>query len=309
MTRRPLAALAAGVLLAALAGCAMPMPFPPSMPQGELVVPAVDDCLDGMNGLDADWRAKVPCTDDHLYDVVAIGEWPGMADAVAAGGARSVFRAITGSAGDGSEPYWDWAIGFCSGAVREAIGWDSLDARFARLHVQPVGQWAFDMSLATDADFVAGEHRTLCSVGWYEEHARRAGTAFVDDFFGDTTPQTEECWTVDDADATPVSCAKDHTDQAVLWFDARAAFGDAYLLGPDDFDENRWNRANEVCFELVSRVLPGLSAELGVWAWMRYPEQWSDLADAGPEPGTWYLMDCLVGRYDGGPSRGDLLTS
>ncbi|MFT4283899.1 MAG: septum formation family protein [Protaetiibacter sp.] len=312
MPRRALAALAVAALLTVLSGCALPLPVPRgpvkvSVPDGPLVVPAIGDCLDGMSDVDSDWRSTVPCTEPHLYDIVAIAEWPGMEKALAAESANDVFRELKAFEPDTFvTAYWEWAHDFCGSAVREALGWGELDARFDALHVLPVGAWAFDMSLATRTDFVAGEHRTLCSLGWREPHASLPGATLAEDFVADTTAATEECWVTGSATSTAVDCAASHTDQGVLWFDARAAFGDGFLAPPAELTEADWDLAYAMCADLVGAVLPEAPDSLGVWAWVRYPELWDALATASPERDTWYTMDCLVGDFDGGRFSGDL---
>lgn len=312
MHRRLIATVATAALLTLLSGCALPLPIPKgpvkiSVPDGPLVAPAVGDCLDDLNGVDADWRAGVPCTEPHLYDIVAIAEWPGMTKALEGRSAANVFADINAFASDTFvQSYWAWAHEFCAGATREALGWGRLDPRFDALHVLPVGSWAFDMSLATRVDFTAGEHRTLCSIGWYQPRAGRAGMTIADDFVADSTDATEECWITGSATMTPVDCAEEHTDQSVLWFDARAAFGDAYLAPFDELDDADWDLAASMCSDLVTSVLPDVTDSLGVWATIRYPDLWDELAEAGPEPQTWYLMDCVLGSFDGARFTGDL---
>jgi hypothetical protein len=315
--RRLVAAIVAGALLATLSGCAtpLPLPLPPgpgaaggagAEPASPLVAPAIGDCLDGMNDIDSDWRSGVACSEPHLYDVVAIGEWPGMAAALADSTPSRVYAAIYGGADDEFVgEYWLWAHHFCETAVRDALGWADLDSRFDALHVMPAGDWAFDMSLATRADFSAGEHRTLCSVGWFDEHTG-TGASLPEDFVADTGPATEECWVVEST-ATPVACAAAHTDQTVLWFDARSAFGDGFLAPESQLDDTDWQLVYATCADLIASVLPELPEELGVWAWVRYPELWDELSTGGPEPETWYTMECLVGSYDGERFAGDLL--
>ncbi|MFT4029466.1 MAG: hypothetical protein QM675_06285 [Protaetiibacter sp.] len=110
-----------------------------------------------------------------------------MAAAVAGSTPARVFDAINGFADDAFvSEYWVWAQAFCEAAVRDAIGWGELDPRFDTLHVMPAGEWALDVSLATRADFSAGEHRTLCSVGWFDEHLR-SGTTLPEDFIADSS--------------------------------------------------------------------------------------------------------------------------
>ena len=311
MPRRLIAALTGGALLALLSGCALPIPVGPipiSHPDGPLVVPAVGECLESLNGRDADWRSSVPCTEPHLYDIVAIGEWPGMTQALDGRDPSRVFADINAYGTSALvEGYWAWASEFCETAARDALGWGGLDPRYGPLHVLPVGTWGFDMSLAARSDFVKGEHRTLCSIGWYEEHASAPGLTVAEDFFADATDATEECWIAGTATSTAVDCADAHTDQAVLRFDARAAFGDAFLRPVDEFDDEDWDLAYSMCVDLVSSLLPDLSESLGIWSWVRYPELWDPLASESPDPDTWYTMDCLVGSFDDERRTGDLL--
>lgn len=312
MHRRLTATLAGVALLTLLSGCALPLPIPKgpvkvSVPDGPLVAPSVGDCLGDMNGVDADWRSTVPCTDAHLYDIVAMAEWPGMSKALEGRSAANVFADINDFAPAAFvQGYWSWAHEFCAAATRDALGWGQLDPRFDALHVLPVGSWGFDMSLATRVDFTAGEHRTLCSIGWHEPRASRADLSIADDFVADATDATEECWITGTATMTPVDCADAHTDQSVLWFDARAAFGDAFLAPFDELDDADWDLASAMCSDLVSSVLPEVTDSLGVWATIRYPDQWDALGDADPEPDTWYLMDCVLGSFDGERFTGDL---
>ncbi|MCS0499265.1 septum formation family protein [Protaetiibacter mangrovi] len=319
MPRRLVAALAGVSLLAVLSGCAMPLPLPiprgpgaagtadggPAAPAG---APVVGDCLDGMNGVDSDWGSHVECTRPHLYDVVAIDEWPGMDAAIDGATPARVFSAINGGSDDTFvSEYWGWAHEFCAAAVRDALGWGGLHPRYDDLHVMPAGEWGFDMSLAARSDFDAGEHRTLCSLGWFDEHARTTGATLPEDFVADAGAGTEECWVTDSTTADPVDCTEPHTDQTILWFDARSAFGDSFLAPETEFTDTQWQLVNATCADLVAPLLPTVPEGLTVWGWARYPEIWEDLADAPPVPDTWYTMDCLVGSYDGSEFVGDLL--
>lgn len=315
MRRVVTSAVAALALLAVLSGCsgAFPLPLPiPPRPGGPstespLVAPAAEECLDGTNGPDADWRSGVACTEPHLYDVLSIGEWPELDDTIAKNGAARVYRAINSGASESYvTAYWQWARNSCEAPARDAFGWGDLDPRFDELHVLPVGNWLFDMSLATRADFTAGEHRSLCSISWGEPRARASGDTIADDFRADTTTTTEECWLVGST-STPTDCAAEHTDQAILRFDARAAFGDGFLAPESELSDTDWRLAYATCADLVSVVLPDIPVDLTVWAWASVPDQWDALADEAPAPGDWYTMDCLLGSEDGSRFTGDLL--
>ncbi|QEO09819.1 hypothetical protein [Protaetiibacter larvae] len=316
--------LIAIVVTVALTGCTtVYIPLPPrqvvtpepveAAPESR-ATPGIADCLDEMNGLDSDWTSLVPCTAPHLYDVVGIGEWPGMAEAIAQSDPGTVFSTIVAAdSGELVDRYFSWADDFCSTALREAVGWSGpeIGNSFNALWVMPVGPWAVDRSLASRAAFVAGEHRTLCSLGWLESTREPAELTVRDVFSPDYPVEMRDCWIYGDDDTIEFSwCDEPHTDQTILSFDARAAFGIDFVKPMDQLSDADWQTASGVCDGLVSEVALGFDRST-MYAWASIFDdspEWEALDRYPPIDGARYFMSCLVSRNDNGLMRGDVMT-
>ena len=136
---------------------------------------AVGVCLDGMNGADADRTSVVDCGEPHLFQITAIDQWPGMADALdAADGDRgAVWDDIHHAGGTaGSAEYGEWASRNCNEAAQRVAGITDVEVdghTAGDLWLRVGGTYGVDLSLGSREEFVAGDVSTICSVAWYDD--------------------------------------------------------------------------------------------------------------------------------------------
>lgn len=304
-----------GVVALALAGCTslpfpLPLPIPPGAVSSPLTAPELGDCLDDVNGLDADWRSAVPCTEPHLYDVAAVAEWPHMADFVAELGAAEVFDLIVAyEPGPVVDAYSAWADEYCSTAIREAVGWSELAPQFDDFWVMPSGPWGVDRSLATRADFVGGEHRTLCALGWAEPTPLPSGVTLTGMFDPAFPVELRDCWVETSVEVLFAYCDTPHTDQTLLSYDIAAAFGTDFVQATETMSEDDWVATADLCSELLLQVAPGFDPEtMYAWTGPDGSPVWTDLEDAPAADGSRYFVTCGIAKADGSSFTGDAFT-
>ena len=302
-----------GVVTLVLAGCtSLPFPLPLPIPHGAesspLTAPGLGDCLDDVNGLDADGRSSVPCTEPHLYDVVAVAEWPGMADAVADGGVRPTWQTITGNsynADPAPDGYEAWAGPFCTQAIRELAGWDDVVIRgdsAAELRLVPGGNFGVDYSLASLQDFEAGDRRTVCSVAWGEPIAMPTGVSIARLTTSGMPSEIRECYVWENGEAPLDSgCTEPHDAQVILEFDARVPFDDYFISAPDS--EDAYARIDHYCTDAIAAVFPQGNDEFYAWGWPDFVN-W-ELSSSGEPLDRPYFVSCAISRLDGVPFTGD----
>ena len=308
MVRRSMTVLAViGCLI--LSGCsAIPLPLP-FLPQRAPVaqVPAVGTCLADMNGYDSDRRSIVACTELHLYDVVGSAEWPGMAGAIEEeGGARKVFDLIIGQdTGSMVANYWEWATEFCSTALRDTIGWSTTVTD--DLWVMPAGAYGVDLSLASRADFLAGDHVTLCSAIWWESLAYDSEITIESMLESEFPLETRDCWVETELSLEFAYCDQPHTDQSVLTFDGQAAFGIDFIKDPEAMSDDDWMTVSDRCWELTRLLLPDFDSDtMYTWAAPSEGPAWDELASGTPDPGQSYFYSCGIAMHDGSSFTGDI---
>ena len=308
MVRRTMTVLAViGCLI--LSGCSLsqlPLPFLP--PRATLPeVPAVGTCLADMNGYDSDRRSIVDCTESHLYDVVGSAEWPGMADAIEEkGGATKVFDLIIAQEpGSIVEDYWAWASTFCSTALRDTVGWSTTVTD--ELWVMPVAAYAVDLSLASRADFAAGDHVTLCSAGWWDAVAYDSEISIESMLESEFPLETRDCWIATELSLEFAYCDQPHTDQSVLTFDGGAAFGIDFIRAPEVMSDEDWATVSDRCWELTSLLVPEFDDEtMYTWAAPSEGPAWDDLSSASADPDQTYFYSCGIAMADGSSFTGDI---
>jgi hypothetical protein len=289
---------------------APPVDLPPIEFTGELEPGA---CLESSHGRRSDRETIVPCTEPHRYDVVAVDEWPGMADAIAKLGARGVWETMTGDAYvPQAEPdgYRVWADRVCSDAVRDAIGWDSLSVRGLgadELWLEPMGGFEIDASLAGRTEFDEGDHRTVCSIAWPAALAYPEGVT-IERLTSSGMPSASRLcllFVSEDAWGSEVDCADPHTDQMILRFDARVALGEEFLVPEERFAPGAYDELSYFCTDAVDVVFEGGDPDFYAWGQTSTWPVWSfDEADK-PFPEWRYFVECAVSRYDGEEFTGD----
>lgn len=280
--------------------------LPPIEFTGELEPGA---CLESALNQDSNRDSIVPCTEPHLYDVVAVAEWPGMADAVSAGGVRPTWQTITGNsynADPAPEGYGDWAGRYCTQALRELAGWDDVTIRgesAADLRLVPGGEFAVDYSLANLQDFEAGDRRTVCSVAWSQPISLPTGVSIARLTSSGMPMETRECylWEANSDYPVDADCAEPHDAQVILEFDARVAFDDFFVSSPDT--EDAYARMDHYCTDAIAAVFPQGNDEFRAWGW---PDFYNWELSSGGEPlDRPYFVGCAISRLDGYLFPGD----
>jgi hypothetical protein len=275
MRRIPGLAVAVAEMMV-LSGCSLltPLPgFPQSGPGAAEL--EVGSCLDGMSGADSDRRSVVDCDQPHLFEVTAVTEWPGMADAIEeAGGAAEAWDAlhvIVGSTGEPTHPeYFDWAETACETATQQVLRIDDveLDGKSAAdIWLRLGAGYGVDLSLDTREGFVAGDHRTVCSAAWYDARGNPLSVTLGDgitlsDAAGPDFPLDQrECW---DDEFYLTTCKVPHAAQVLVGFDGVATLGAELVakLGNGDGTDSDWEVADTVCDQLLDQTLPS-SADFG----------------------------------------------
>lgn len=322
MRRIPGLAVAVAAMMV-LSGCSLltPLPgFPQSGPGAAEL--EVGSCLDGMSGADSDRRSVVDCDQPHLFEVTAVTEWPGMADAIEeAGGAAEAWDAlhvIVGSTGEPEDPeYTEWASKTCESAAQRALRIDDVevDGKTAGDIWLRIGAgYGVDLSLDTRDGFIAGDHTTVCSVAWYDARNQprkvtfEKGTSFADAAGPNFPLKHRECW---DTDYYVTPCTLPHGAQVLLGFEGVAAFGADFVetVGNGEATEKEWNLADDLCEELLFQALPGsadFGPDLGYLTEVGIGPSWDEF-DGAVVPGEPYPFVCLaLGPDEDSEFEGDI---
>jgi hypothetical protein len=311
MVRRTMT-VAAAIGCLVLSGCSLiplPLPFGPLGGGALPPVPAVGVCLAEANGYDSDRRSVVECTEPHLYDIVGSAEWPGMADAIAdEGNAKKVFDLIIDhEPGPVVNAYDEWADAFCSTALRDTVGWST--PMTDELWVMPGVAYQVDRSLASRSDFVAGDHATLCAAAWWEPLAYDSGVTVESMLAAEFPLITRDCWVETEASLDFAWCDEAHTDQTILSFEGKAAFGIDFLRAPEEMTEDDWYTVSDKCWELATLLIPSFDSEI-MYAWAGADgEVWEQLASSPADPEQRYFYSCGVAMNDGSSFTGDIFSS
>jgi hypothetical protein len=312
--------IAVGVVLA-LSGCTLLPVIGPSGASAPVAsdVPViggavkVGDCLSDALGPDSDRDSVVSCDEPHFYDVLSLEEWPGMQAALDDAAADEVFTALHRYDDAGiSGGYDTWASQTCDDTMRAELGWDALgfDGHTAdELYLKPGGSFTSDFSLASRAAFVGGDHRTLCSVGWYDDRGNLAisypdGLRFADVLQRGFPLEARECW---DVDTYTVPCSDDHAYQNLVNFEGLEIFGADLIsrFGDGTATDSDWAVADDFCQTVLNDALP-LSASLdglGYLANFGASSGW-DSFEGTVDPDEYYAFVCLASPLQ----PGDLLS-
>jgi hypothetical protein len=263
-----------------------------------------------MNGYDSARTSLISCTEPHLFEVTGILEWPKM-DAVLTGAdPGKVWDTIHQSNGSGDgEEYISWASEACQGAAQELLLIDRIeidghDAGALRLSVG--GGYGIDLSLGSRDEFVAGDHRTVCSVAWYGggPRPRKVTTPEGLDFSDYAGPgfdlEQRECW---DVEAYAVSCAEPHAVQSLVGFDGLEAYGEEIVahMAEGKMSEEDYKVADAFCEKLLFETIPdsdGLD-DLGFLAEASASPAWDDYKGT-VDPDGGYFFACLAGPLEAG---------
>lgn len=303
--RRTAPALAGIALLFLLAGCALLPIFPP-LPGLPTAAPpavplAVGSCLDARIDADSDRDALVDCDEPHLFEVTSIDEWPGMEAALAAKEPGAVWDAIhlVDGSGDSAE-YGRWASFACNEAAQGTVGISDVEVdghTASDLRLRVGGTYGVDLSLASREAFVAGDHRTVCSMAWYDDLRRPrmvSGPAFTELLHPGFPADRRECWS---GDYSEIACDLPHAAQVLLAFDGLVAVGPdvierAAMGEPTDED---WAAIDAVCEELLLQTLP-FSADLGELGFLGdivTGPAWDEF-DGSVDPDSGYFYACVA---------------
>ena len=306
MVRRTTIVLAMiGCLL--LSGCSflpLPLPFGPihdaAVPEAPEV--GVGACLAGANGVDSDRRSVVECNEPHRYDVVGVLTWPGMAAATRDHDAADLFDDVLGDAElDASVEYFGWVFDACTTEVSRALGLDELGYDDA-VRLLPGGTYVIDASLASRADFMEGDHTTVCSLAWMDDRDESTVISFapgadITDYFGDGIPSdARRCF---DEFGDYAGCDAAHYTQRIANFDLLGAFGEEFTGA--ELSEQQLDIVFDYCEELVWELSP--SEEEYILTYPLYlPEDVPEAAD----PTAYYTWGCDIVAPDGAVLEGDI---
>lgn len=305
-------------LAASLTGCGiLPsplLPFQPRPPVETLAPDAVvgaESCLDTQKGRIANSAELVACGTEHGADVIALIEWPGMDELIAAETAKVVWDELSGNYAQLglSVDYDDWTADACGDALRELIGWDgiTIGGRDAReLDLRPGGSFEIVAAVAEAGAFLDGDHRVRCLATWYEPIEYPSGMTIADLATAEFPTIGRDCYLADDEGyMEPTYCNLRHTDQTVVTFDTVAALGLEYV-SLDELDSRAQMDADRFCEDAVGTVLGDWDeANRFVWAGSMWSDDWAAL-DEEPDPAGSYPYGCLLSTFAGEFARDDV---
>jgi hypothetical protein len=312
--RPALVAITVAITLAsALSGCTFLSTIPGLVPDP----PAsgnIGSCLDGLNGADSDRYSVVDCDQPHLFQVTAVDQWPGMADAIEAadGDLGAVWDDIhlAGGTADSAE-YGMWASRDCNEAAQRTVGIDDVvvDGHTAAdLWLRIGGTYNVDLSLNSREKFV-GENdvSTFCSLAWYDESGKPRlvdAPPFEQLVHPGFAPDMRECWS---GNYSTISCDEPHAGQVLLAFDGLEAFGPELIdrAATGQPLEADWTTADDFCEQLLLQTIPSSAnlADLGYLADIQVGYGWDEY-DGAVDPDAVYFFACLAVA----PETGDMLT-
>lgn len=308
------AAGAALVLAVLMSGCSL---LEPIQSGGSSSV-SVGDCLGEMLGADSDRDSLIDCDEPHRFEVTAIVTWPGMADLVEEQGGdagRAWDRLHTTDSATGGAlitEYVDWAERECMAAAQRTLRIDDVtvgDLTAADIWLRLGGGWGVDLSLSSRDAFTRGDHRTVCSVAWYDARNQPlqvefGGATFADLAGPDFPLKHRECW---DEEYYVTPCTLPHAAQVLAGFEGIAAFGPELVtrIGDGTASEADWLVADDFCGEVLDQAMPSSTDWEDLWyiADVAYNENWEAL-DGAADPELDYPMSCIAG----GEEQGQLFT-
>ena len=283
---------------------------------------AAGACLADYNGTDSDRATLVECTEEHLFDVLGVVNWPDMASQVDASSAEEVFDDITGeNPSVTGDLYWAWAIDACVGVMREVIGLDAeVEGKSAdELDLIPADRWDMDVSLATREEFIAGDRTSLCSLTWRDADndqtaiALPSGVTVRDMLTPSFPPELRNCHhRFPDADPSypPADCREPHHGQYLVIFDGAVALGADWVESKDPeggFDD--YAPLDEYCTVLLEAVHPGV---LDNPDWIVWSDDWGTLGwesyDGTADPNQQYPAYCGILGADDAQITGDVIS-
>lgn len=297
----------------ALAGCTG-APSAPGLEPGA--------CLAEYNRDDSDRTSLVPCTEEHIFDVVSVVTWPEMEDRIAASSAVEVFDDIQSSIDtELNNAYWAWAYDECDVALRTAIGMDGVaigGITSDAMNMKPSDHLLVDPSLASSEAFEAGEITTVCSARWgdvdNEEVALTypAGITVLDLMSSDFPIDFRACFVrPDEGQYTRVACDDPHSGEYLVYFDGVESIGAEYLetFSPETLLFNDYAPLDESCTILLDAVYPGGldTDEWIVWSdAIDNAQGWVDYAGVVDESLT-YPIYCGIYAGNCGAMTGDVI--
>ncbi len=286
--------------LTALGGCGLlPQPEPTPDPL------VAGDCLAGRTDGIIDRDSVVPCTEDHLFDVVGTVTWDGMDAAIADSDAAAVYTAIT----SGRNADFDSAMfDACDALNRQVLGIDGVSTNgvdAASMDLTVMGPLT-DFSLASRDAFVAGDHTTVCVMRWTDFDDVERTVAYPDGFgladYADAAFPTDlhVCAVSEGTANSFLDCADPHESQQVLSFQGIDTVGAEWIatVNPDDLSVPDYTVPDAVCVDLVAQAFPGLTGPWVVWSNIFTGSSGWDGFDGTVDPEAGYSFSCDLNAPD-----------
>ena len=283
-----------------LGGCSLlPQPEPKPVP------PAAGTCLaDRVDGT-IDRTSVVPCTEQHLFDVIGTVTWDGMDAAIADSDAEGAYNAIT----NGRVAEFDSAMFDARDELtQQLLGIDGVSTNgvdAASMDLMVMGPLT-EFSLADRDTFVAGDHTTVCVVRWTDFSDVERTVAYPDGIgvadYADPAFPTDlhVCAVIDGTANTFLDCADPHESQQLLAFRGIDAVGAEWIatVNPADLSVTDYSVPDAVCADLVAQAFPGLTGPWVVWSNIFGGSSGWDGFDGTVDPDAGYYFSCDLHAAD-----------
>lgn len=285
-----------------LSGCGL-FPSPPPEPPEP---PAAGTCLESRSGALIDRESIVPCSEEHLFEVVGTVTWDGLDAVIAESDAEGAYNAIT----NGRVAEFDAAMfDACDELNRQVLG-------IADVSVNGVDAAAMDLavmgplteySLASREAFLAGDHATVCAIRWtgFDNEERTVaypeGITLADYADPQFPSDLHVCAASADTVNTFLDCAEAHDSQQVLSFQGIQTVGAEWIatVNPADLSVPDYTVPDAVCADLVAQAFPTLAAGgWVVWSNIFTGSSGWDGFDGTVDPDAGYYFSCDLNAPD-----------
>ena len=230
-----------------------------------------------LDDLAPDFNDVVDCTKSHVYEVVDVIAVPNRFLTGSTKADRRANRKELATVKNESAlktKFEQFASAACSQATLKAVGLSKIDIAgktASEVDAEPVMGGALNwLNLTPTANWIEGDAKLVCSIR-YTKHiittndvdpspveSKTERPAYTDFLTKDFPLDRRQCVTYDSTgERTFIPCDEEHYGEMFFSFDARKAFGDAFVKSVDltDPHDSNWAKINTSCTDALPLLL------------------------------------------------------